>query len=230
MSKRPLIIEPRTSVGRPLLATFKRAKRSMQPNVQKSRVSASEMKNFATFHDNYQPTNTGDIDSLSLVPQGSGDHERVGQQIKAQYLRYRLKPFGNPSSTQKEGHVQRLVMIRWKGTSVPSVTDILSDGTGLWSGAPPQTPYNTNKRHMFDVLMDKLVLLGTGSTTDGTATNLPVQRFYEGTIQLKGIPINFDGATTAGAQNSIYFLRIGSDTIHVPRSFYEGVFQLYYTD
>lgn len=214
------------------LPTFKRAKRSAQPNVQKSvRVSAAEMKNFLTLHDNYQPTNTGDIDSLSLVPQGSGEHERVGHQIKARYLRYRIKPFGNPSSTQKEGHVQRLIILRWKGTSVPTITDILNDGSGaLWSGAPPQTPYNVNKRHMFDILLDKTVLLGTGSTTDGTATNLPCQRFYEGTIQLQGMSINFDGSLTNGAQNSIYFLRVGSDTIHVPRSFYEGVFQLFYTD
>lgn len=210
--------------------TFRRAQAAAQPNVQVAvRSSPSEMKNLLTLHDNYQPASNGSISALTLVDMGAGEHQRVGNQIRAQYLRYRIKSFGNSLNVNKHGHVQRFIMVRWKGTSQPSVTDILDDGTGsLWAGAPPQTPYNVNKRHMFDILYDRTIVLGTGNTSEGIACFLPVQKFSEGTIQLKGMPINFDGTSTAGAQNAIYLLRVGSDLAH--QSYYEGVFQLFYSD
>ena len=211
-------------------STFKRARSAMQPNIQKAvRVSAAEMKNFSVFHNYYQPAANGDITSLVEIATGAGEHQRVGNQIRAQYMRYRIKSFGNPHCVVKQGHSQRFVLIRWKGTSVPTVTDILDDGSGaLWAGAPPQTPYNVNKRHMFDVLMDRLILLGTGNTTEGVSTGLPAQRFHEGTVSLKGGAVNYDGISTTGPQNGLYLLRIGSDLAN--SSYYEGVFQTFYTD
>jgi len=99
------------------------------------------------------------ITSLSLIPNGTEDHEREGNEAFLTYLNYRLHFLSADAS-----NVIRIIFLRQKGYSAPSADNILNTtttGVGTYWIAPFTEEFNTS----FDLLKDKTFTLKSGVTS-----------------------------------------------------------------
>lgn len=136
---------------------------------------------------------SGNVYSLSNVPQGDTDITRNGDQLVQRALRVK----GNVIVSDTT-NMSRLILFRWKNESVPVVGDILS-ATYVGTPQAPHSPYHHDGRTNFTVLYDKTFSVDTYNT----------QRIFDtGWINLRNKKQYYSGGSSSAEKNGIFALII----------------------
>lgn len=170
---------------------FTRAKRSQL---------TQELKWFDTSTDENAISSTGVVKgSLNLVPQGTGESERVGRRILVRTVAGRFSTELNLEQNVSDigpGDIVRIILYCDKQANGgnPAVTDILQT-------AAYDAFRNLNQKDRFKILHDQFITINRRvAMTDGTNTAQSpiVQGFkFRKYWRLNGLPIEFDGVSGA---------------------------------
>lgn len=162
--------------------------------------------------------------NISAVPQGDGDSERIGDQLRMTSLQYKLTlDAGGASVTAGNPYWLRYILFRWKpdnANDAPSViTEILENSTDVLS-----LPVGEDaQRKKFEIIQDKFIALsGRGSGTDNWHKEII------GFEKMNGKLINFNNTGVSGSGH-LYILVVAT---HASANVTEmaGNFRLYYTE
>lgn len=120
-------------------------------------ASQSELKYFDTLA-TAAPDYAGYLQNLSLVPQGSTDISRDGDQLYATSIQIR----GNITLADTTNYL-RVILFCWKSDTTPDQDDIL---TTTYKGSTNYVlaPYHHDGRSMFTVLSDRTYFLHADKT------------------------------------------------------------------
>jgi len=135
---------------------------------------------------------------LTPIPtQGSGDSERVGDEIRLQYINLRLRLVGSGSLPD----VARVIIFRWRpqsdlGTNNPNYDDIMQSAPTI-DYQSCMSGYNYKNKQNYVILKDMFVNFGTN-------TNV---RSYNLKINCRNIKQTFIGEDTS--TNQIYMFLVG---------------------
>jgi len=164
---------------------------------------------------NYDP-----VGGVGLPPQGTGDHDRVGDEILWDSLEMRLYPDLDTSATQN--HYSRFIFFQWHqiDTTIPQIADILLLDS---SGAPDyNSTYNEDTRPNYTILYDRTFC----HNVSGNSIYF-IRKF----IDIKRKRVRFQ--TGSGANNSsncIYYIIIGSGNSSTETAYIFSECKLKYTD
>lgn len=150
-------------------------------------------------------TSTGNCISLSTVPQGDSNSERSGNTILPRWL-VCSGSITAPNSALAFA-VVRLIVFRWKESSVPVPADVLQS-LNVFSQLNDDNTGNKNDRSI-EILYNE-----TCYVVNGTSENVKLFNFN---IDLNPSTKNtkdhiiYDGATTVPYDNSIYMMYLSDD-------------------
>jgi len=182
--------------------------------VQRRQVKAivsrkEESKHFDTQTAAFQVDRGGNFALLSAMGQGTGIAQRVGDQVRCQFMELNFDLYyTNAAGLGTAGHAARLIVFRWNiDTSIttPGLGSILEYTGNINTMNSPYT-WNAQKQKDFTVLLDRVYGLFQGRSE--------VRRLR---IPLRGSRIDFDPAATT-AEGHLYALWLGDDVTgaHTP--------------
>lgn len=153
-------------------------------------------------------SNVGFMFSLTDMPQGSGQSNRVGDKATGSSLEIRLTLTSPTAGTTVANIVFRLIIFVWKDDTVPTLADIL-EGIGA---TPPDSPFNHDYAIKRKVLYDSCTAHYIDPVTKSCQNPIRFKKIILPLNKLKrGLNIvNFQAGTTI-AVNHIYALMV-SDT------------------
>lgn len=208
--------------AKPKLRTKSRIfQREQAKAAKKAVISMSEKK----FHDHtfsHSPAtiwnNGGAITSLSDVPVGTSDSNRIGDRVRGHKLRLQMAMYVNTISSS----TVRVIVFRWKlryGTDAPTPGAIIKSAflSGVYA---PMGAYDKDNSVSFQVLSDRKYSLGSGSDS--------VHKVSQ-TIDLKDKPIQYHGGSTTDCNFGIYALFL-PDTATANSPTINAVSRFTYTD
>lgn len=152
--------------------------------------------------------------SLSDLPQGVGDGQRVGNSVMPTSLYYCFAI--NKADTT---NLVRIIILRWNEDTTPSVPNEILDIT---VGSIPQVmnPYSSTVRDTYNILMDKTIKL------DG---NEESYKLIKGQLRLARRRITYNNATASSPVGGIYAFMI-SDSAGASHPSVLGITRLAYKD
>lgn len=160
----------------------------------------------------------GTVSSLMNITQGTGQNNRVGDDIRPKMIKLRLD-----CTIADATNVVRFIVFRWKENDqfvAPVTTSILDNGL---SGAPDiWSFYNKDTSQSYEIIYDTLFCGAGGSS----ASNL--RQFRVKNIPLKGKVKFYSDASTNGS-NKLYALRI-SDSAAVSHPTLSWLAEVTFTD
>lgn len=164
-------------------------------------IARKAIKNMAEIHfhasDYYNTVSTsGYVQDLSIITQTStGDQNRIGDSITLTSMEVRYD-WEVADTTNRV----RLILFRWNDDGAPGVNDILLNTVSV-----PRcyASYNKDSRSKFNILYDKVMVVGQGSGTDNV-------KYREFKRKLTG-KINYSSGGTSGVKH-VYLMAI-SDSL-----------------
>lgn len=202
---------------------YKKAKGAKLNTRQKKEVKLilaknMELKSFDNIG-SASPDTAGVIAKWFSIPQGSGNAQRIGNDITGTHIELRYDITLSDSYNKV-----RVIIFQWAlddGVDVPTVPDILYLGTGNYFNAL----YSFDNRDKFKILHDRRYLLE--ATSVGTTSTPLSSPTYKLKIPHKQLKFNGAGATTG--RFMIYQLTI-SDSVAVPHPSVNTNVRLVYRD
>lgn len=158
-----------------------KARRSTATKVRKIAKDLSNLKKqverkSADYVQNYSEINSsGDISHVggSLVTQGTGDTERIGNKITAKSLQIRWQAkIGASSVVPNDAYNQlRLMVIRYETddpATAPTIADFLENHNVMSPEETMVSPYKRDSNYQFTIMHDKVHNLYWGNNSGGT--------------------------------------------------------------
>lgn len=174
--------------------------KTMQASRSMRKVARSELRkfqetNFWDINITQVATWGGAIHSLTAVPQGTADQNRIGDKLTPVSMTFRYHVISPTSG------VIRLIFFRYKLSSTPVPGDVLIS-TNLGTSFGVTSGYEHDLRSDFEVLHD--VTLGS---TAGSSSELIVRKKFKKMASSKKIEFVASGAS---GRNKVYLLVIGN--------------------
>ena len=160
---------------------------------------------------------------LSVIAQGDGENERVGNDIKPKYLALRYQVKAQQGTVQNDTEV-RVLLFQWHPNSAQAGDP--STGVMLENGNNPFAYYKTNQTKQFTILHDGKYVVNAERASPSWLylqdVTIPGQKMRK---------IHYNDATTTTGENHIYLMFIhnyGGVDVEPPEIAYDC--RLRYTD
>jgi len=185
-----------------------------------------EPKNFPFSSSGPQAINSGgSVLCLSGVPQGVGDHSRVGDQIKPRSLELTFFLQFNAAGTAFPVQQSRIMIVSWKpsvtalGGTIPSAANFL-EALFVGTSQAPQSMLNWDYRQEYRVHYDSIFASANDADTQGITRKLNLKYTHN---------LNFSYQTTQST-NHLFILYIGDQSVAGNEQTIEYIGRLIYED
>jgi len=167
----------------------------------------------------------GQINNLSIVPQGSAQSQRQGSSLKMKSLEIRMNSYLNCVAAATDStHTLRAVLVKWHlttSTAVPALGNFFQNSGTVAVTVQPREWY-TKQHKDLTVLWDQT----------WSIQRYAGQQHVEKVIDLKNATVAFDaGAVTSGAGH-LYLCLVADDVTgaHTPAIYTQWMSRLIYED
>lgn len=165
---------------------------------------------------------TGQMQPVTVIPQGTTDSDRSGDQIALRSIEIQWGWYidGSVIPSTELTNIVRIIVFQWIPDTVPVRDNILSIGVTTPPSLYPHAPYNHDKRFQFRILYDKKQHLSYYGPAVAIGRKR-ITRFPQRKIQ-------FQSGTTVGT-NQIYVLYL-SDSGATPNPTMSSSVKVNYQD
>jgi len=207
--------------GQISLKTRNQKKENNQLSLTRLSLLARDEKYFDTTWVAVNVTTTLTIYSVTAIPQGNAQSQRIGDKVMPLRAKCLLQLYG--SSTDIQNFV-RVILFRFKPNnaagSFPLSTGVVLDHGASGVSAETNSPYSFANRDVFTIVKDTIVPMCYNGA-NGVAEWVFDAAFPP-------VATVFTAGLTTGANQ--LFLMLGSDSSAAPHPTVTGVFRLFYTD
>lgn len=150
--------------------------------------------------------------SISDIPQGTTDNQRIGDKATIHYIEFNIwfRAFYAQPDNSSTANATRFIMFQWKDDTDPTPGDILQN-VGTPSSALVSCFNHDRKvkrRILLDITLNQWILLNSGTYYSPAVGGDP-STYKKYTINLRTSPIkiNYQGSTTTGV-NKVYLMGV----------------------
>lgn len=146
------------------------------------------------------------IGQLNNIPEGTGDDERVGDE-----LRYKQLSIKGSFQTQANSNtIARFLVFQWYHNTTPAISDVLVTPTGS-NANYVNAPYVRDNLHRMKILYDKRFALAAANSTSGLKLTEQFSVFINETDWGRRV-VNYIAASSTNSTNTLYYLALSNVT------------------